>query len=74
MVSWEKSPKKEGAYLKGKLTMRDYKRTQIDYNRSQQSDIDYKVYKLDYKRLQKLDIDFKILLIPLLAKVVVSAF
>ena len=59
--------------LKGKLTLRDYKRTQIDYNR-QQSDIDYKVYELDYKSLQKSDIDFKNLLIPLLAKVVVSAF
>ena len=60
--------------LKGKLTLRDYKRTQIDYNRLQQSDIDHKVYRLDYKRLQKLDIDFKNLLIFLLTKVVVFAF
>ena len=64
MVSWGKSPKKEGAYPK----------REIDTERLQQSDIDYKVYELDYKRLQKSDIDFKNLLIPLLAKVVVSAF
>ena len=60
--------------LKGKLTLTDYKRIQIDHNRLQQSDIDCKVYELDYKRLEKSDIDFKILLIPLLNKVVVSAF
>ena len=59
MVSWENSPKKEGAYLKGKLTLRDYKRTLIDYNRLQKSDIDCKVYQSDYKRLQKLDMDYK---------------
>ena len=60
--------------LKGKSTLRDYKRTQIDYNRLQQSDIDYKVHGLDYKRLQKSDIDFKNLLIFLLKKVGMSAF
>ena len=74
MVSWENSPKKEGACPKRELTLTDYKRTQIVHNRLQQSDIDCKVYELDYKRLEKLDIDFKNLLIPLLNKVVVSTF
>ena len=75
MVLWENSPKKEGAYPKREIhTDRIQKRTQIAYNRLQQSDIDCKAYELDYKRLQKSDIDFKILLIPLLTKVVVSAF
>ena len=74
MVLWEKSPKKQGAYPRGEIDTENYKRTQIDNNRLQQSDIDYKVYELDYTRLQKLDIDFKNLLIPLLTKVVVSAF
>ena len=71
MVSWEKSPQKEGAYPKREI---DTERLQKNTDRLQQSDIDYKVYELDYKRLQKSDIDFKNLLIPILAKVVVSAF
>ena len=50
--------------LKGKLTLTDYKRAQIDHNRLQQLDIECKVYELDYKRLEKSDIDFKNLLIP----------
>ena len=74
MVSWENSPKRKVHTLKGKLTLTDYKRTQIDHNRLQQSDIDHKVYRLDYKRLQKSDIDFKNLLIFLLTKVGMSAF
>ena len=74
MVSWENSPKRKVHTLKGKLTLTDYTRTQIDHNRQKQSDIDCTVYELDYKRLEKSDIDFKILLIPLLNKVVVSAF
>ena len=39
MVSWENSPKKEGAYPK----------REIDTERLQKSDIHHKVYQFDYK-------------------------
>ena len=63
MVSWRKSPKKEGAYPKREIHT---DRLQMNTDRLQRA--------TTVKRLQKLDIDFKILLIPLLTKVVVFTF
>ena len=60
IVSWEKWPKKEGAYPK----------SETHGDRPQKSAMDYKVYSwttknhkkwdIDYKRLQKSDIDYKV--------------
>ena len=74
MVSWENSPKKEGAYPKREI---DTKRLQNYTHRLQQTTkVGYglQILLINYKRLQKSDIDFKDLLIPLLTKFVVSAF
>ena len=44
IVTWEKSPKKEGAYPKREIDTERLQRSLIDYNRLQKSDIDYKAY------------------------------
>ena len=67
MVSWENSPKKEGAYPKREIdTERLQKTTKVGYG--------LQILLINYKRLQNSDIDFKDLLIPLFTKFVVSAF
>ena len=65
IVSWEKWPKKEGAYPKSEThgdrpqkSAMDYK--VMDYKKPQKVGHKLQSWLIDYKRLQKSDIDYKV--------------